>query len=121
MFTGDKIRLMRAQAVLTLLCWAFWNVVGISTHNHDLIDFDRLDATSSHAPLPEVNPISSWGGHDAPDTCPGCAFDSACVSGAIAAAVAPLPAVANVPVFQIEPVAVSVPVMRRSARAPPIA
>ncbi|MDR3708576.1 MAG: hypothetical protein P4L33_09755 [Capsulimonadaceae bacterium] len=85
-------RTARVFALLTLVCCVFWNTVGISTHNHDLVadvGSPSLHDVASRSPVPQYAPVSVVASAVDNDICPACSYDAACVSGAISAFVLP--------------------------------
>ena len=123
MFSTRTIRARRTQAFLTLLCCVFWNTIGIATHNHDLIGgVSTIAAGCAHElPTTSLESSKSASAPVAPDTCPGCSYDAACVSSAVAiATIAPIPFAACKGVVQrAQRLAPSLPAL--TSRGPPTA
>ena len=110
--------------MLTLICSAFWNTIGISTHNHDL-DSDPgvaivRDAPSG-SPLPVVSRTLVIATPSDSDTCPGCSYNAACVSGALAPLNLPQPPTTSAPVALKAISLCSTTLLDISSRGPPTA
>jgi len=89
---STSFKVYRSCAILTLFVCLFWNTVGISTHNHDLLGDGytaHVNVHGSSSPIQSIHARGYRSATEVEDTCPGCSFDAACVSGAVAALIVP--------------------------------
>ena len=104
--------------MLTLLISVFWNIAGISTHNHDLYGLASYAAVSSQRSDAHFSRPTAAAPVD-PDACPGCAFDNACVSGAVAAFILPPSPASGLPIASLTPRFAFAPTAEPTSRGPP--
>lgn len=111
----------RRCAIVTLFVCLFWNTVGISTHNHDLADALGAIASKSASPASALQAAGRHNAASGTDVCPGCAFDSACVSGAAAPVVIRPPSASSITPVRDRIDAPGSEPLRHASRGPPAA